>query len=285
MSVTSAASQLRSFYPNVALPVFSPGWVWLVGAGPGDPGLLTLHSLNALEQADIIFHDALVDRAVLSLAPLHVERLFVGKRRGQPSIAQTTLSALLVEHARAGKRVLRLKGGDPFMFGRGGEEALALVAAGVPFRVYGGVSAGIGGLAQAGIAVTHREIGQSVTFLTGHGVGGAMPTPIDWQAVARASPTLVFYMAMAHLDLIATELIAAGRNPDDPVAIVANATLPSQHVVEASLQTMVIEARAKAIEPPAVVVIGEIVRLRRGLDWIGAITAGRVLDPYPLSES
>ena len=181
---------------SASLPVFQPGTVWLVGAGPGDPGLLTLHALNALEQADVLVYDALVGEAVLDLAKPDCERIYAGKRGGRPSPVQADISQRLVRLAKEGLRVLRLKGGDPFVFGRGGEEALALVTAGVPFRIVPGISAGIGGLAYAGIPVTHRDTNSAVTFLTGHGVGGEVPDGIDWAAVAKGSPVIVLYMAL-----------------------------------------------------------------------------------------
>jgi len=161
------------------MPEFLPGWVWLAGAGPGDPGLLTLLAAHALRSADHVVYDALVDEAVLALAGPGTELEFAGKRGGKPSPKQADISLRLVQLARAGRRVLRLKGGDPFVFGRGGEEALSLVAAGLPFRVVPGVSAGIGGLAYAGLPVTHRDINSVVTFLTGHGSSGLVPDTID----------------------------------------------------------------------------------------------------------
>jgi uroporphyrin-III C-methyltransferase len=170
------------------LPAFEPGWVWLVGAGPGDPGLLTLHCVNALRQADVVIYDALVDPRVLEHARPGTLVEFAGKRGGKPSPKQRDISLKLVSLARAGHRVCRLKGGDPFVFGRGGEEALALVEAGIPFRVVPGISAGIGGLAYAGIPVTHREINHSVTFLTGHDQSGLTPSPSTgpaWRAARR----------------------------------------------------------------------------------------------------
>ena len=173
------------------LPAFEPGWVWLVGAGPGDPGLLTLHAVNALRQADAVVYDALVDPGVLAHARPAAMVEFAGKRGGKPSPKQRDISLKLIELARAGKRVCRLKGGDPFVFGRGGEEALALVEAGIPFRIVPGISAGIGGLAYAGIPVTHRDINQSVTFLPGHDQTGLTPTAIDWVGVARCAPVIV----------------------------------------------------------------------------------------------
>ena len=262
-------------------PVFEPGWVWLVGAGPGDPGLLTLHALNALAQADVVIYDALVDEAVLRHARSGATIEYAGKRGGKPSPKQRDISLRLVELARAGKRVCRLKGGDPFVFGRGGEEALALVGAKIPFRVVPGISAGIGGLAYAGIPMTHRDLNHSVTFLTGHDQSGLTPSSIDWQGVARGAPVIVMYMAVKHLGHIAASLIMAGRRMNEPVAIVAHATTERQQVVETTLGEAAADLSASGLEPPAVIVIGQVVKLRAGLDWLGAL-AGRVLVSDPL---
>ena len=264
-----------------APPPFPPGHVWLVGAGPGDPGLLTILALHALKTCDAVVYDALVDERVLRLARRGAERIHAGKRGGKPSPNQPDISDRLVRLAREGKRVLRLKGGDPFVFGRGGEEALALVAAGVPFRVVPGVTAGIGGLAYAGIPVTHRDCNSAVTFVTGHTAGGDVPDGIDWPALAKGAPVLVFYMALKHLAAIRDRLIAAGRPACDAVALVAKAATSDQRVVETTLGACVEDAAAGAIEPPAIVVVGEVVRLRAGLDWLGAET-GRVLTADPL---
>lgn len=261
------------------LPAIEPGWVWLVGAGPGDPGLLTLHGLNALKSADVIVYDALVDGRVLDLAAPAVERIYAGKRGGRPSPKQQDISARLVALARDGRRVLRLKGGDPFVFGRGGEEALALVEAGIPFRIVPGVTSGIGGLAYAGIPATHRDVNTAITFITGHSLTGEVPDGLDWPALARGAPVLVFYMAIKHLGEIVTKLIEAGRPADDAVALVSKATTDAQQVVVTRLDRAVTESRA--IEPPAIVVVGEVVRLRPALDWLGAMS-GRKLEPDPL---
>jgi uroporphyrin-III C-methyltransferase len=258
-----------------------PGWVWLVGAGPGDPGLLTLLGWHALKLADVVIYDALVDERVLALARHGATLEFAGKRGGRPSPKQPDISARLVRHAHAGLRVLRLKGGDPLVFGRGGEEALALVAARIPFRIVPGVTSGIGGLAYAGIPVTHRDTNHAVTFVTGHGVTGDVPDGLDWTALARGSPVLVFYMALKHLGAITANLIAAGRAPDDATAVVSRAASDGQRVLETTLGSAAREAAAAGIEPPAIVVVGEVVRLRAGLDWLGALS-GRVLDADPL---
>src|SRR3954470_20397350 len=196
------------------LPEFATGSVWLVGAGPGDPGLLTALALHALDRADSIVYDALVDPRVLALARPGASLEFAGKRGGRPSPRQPDITARLIALARSGRRVLRLKGGDPCIFGRGGEEALALAEARVPFRIVPGISAGIGGLAYAGIPVTHRDINSAVTFVTGHDSDGTVPSTVDWAALARGSPVIVVYMGLQHLDGIAARLIAAGRSAD-----------------------------------------------------------------------
>ena len=263
------------------MPELEPGWVWLTGAGPGDPGLLTLHALNGLRQADVIVHDALVDDRTLTLAGPDCEIIYAGKRGGKPSPRQSDISARLVKLARDGKKVLRLKGGDPFIFGRGGEEALALVAAGIPFRVIPGISAGIGGLAHAGIPLTHRETNSAVTLVTGHGASGDLPDGIDWPALAVGSPVLVIYMAIKHLGTIRRRLMEGGRFADEPVAVVSRASQPDERVLETTLGMCVEDVAAQKIEPPAIVVIGEVVRLRAGLDWVGAL-GGRILDADPL---
>jgi uroporphyrin-III C-methyltransferase len=265
------------------LPVFAPGSVWLVGAGPGDPGLLTLHAANALAQADVVIYDALVDPAVLRHARPGAAIEYAGKRGGKPSPRQRDISLKLVALARVGKRVCRLKGGDPFVFGRGGEEALALVAAGIPFRVVPGISAGIGGLAYAGIPLTHRDLNHSVTFLTGHDQSGVTPSSIDWAGLAKGAPVIVMYMAMKHLAPIAAALIDAGRAPDEPVAIVAHATTEKQQVLETTLGTATADAAAAGIAPPAIVVVGAVVRMRAALDWLGALS-GRALVADPLGD-
>ena len=267
--------------PELDLPDFAAGSVWLVGAGPGDPGLLSLLALHALRQADSIVHDALVDPRILRLARPEAVLEYAGKRGGKPSPKQPDISARLVQLARAGRRVLRLKGGDPFVFGRGAEEALALVAAGIAFRIVPGITAGIGGLTYAGIPTTHRETNAAVSFITGHNSDGVVPDGLDWGALAKGAPVLVIYMALKHLGAIAERLIAGGRNNDEPVAIVSKAATPDQRVLETTLDAAAADADAAAIEPPALVVVGEVVRLRAGLDWLGAL-AGRVLVADPL---
>jgi len=266
---------------TLGLPDFAPGWVWLAGAGPGDPGLITMLGLHAIARADVVLYDALVNPALLKLARPGAELIFAGKRRGKPSARQGDISRSLVRLARKGLRVLRLKGGDPFVFGRGGEEALTLARAGVPFRIVPGVTAGIGGLAYAGIPLTHRDTNHAVTFITGHGADGGLPD-LDWAAVAKGSPTLVLYMALAHADEIAAKLMAAGRAGDEPAAIVSDASCEGQSVQVTTLGEL--GRAAKASTAPAILVIGENVRLRAGLDWLGAME-GRALDPDPLGRA
>lgn len=243
------------------LPVFTAGHVWLVGAGPGDPGLLTLHCVNALKQADHILYDALVDQSCLELKNEKCVLEFAGKRGGKPSLKQHQITSRMIFLARQGKRVLRLKGGDPFVFGRGGEEALALVDAHIPFRVFPGVTAGIAGPAYAGIPVTHRSINHNVMFLTGHDADGSVPKSFDWLAISRASPVLVFYMAMKHIGEIADNLIMAGRGHDEPVMFITHATTPAQTVFKTDLGHLRNFVRQNHIEPPAIIVIGRVVTL------------------------
>ena len=254
---------------RLGLPDFTPGSVWLVGAGPGDPGLLSALALHALARADVVVYDALVDPRILALAPAGAQLDYAGKRGGRPSPSQPDISARLIQLAREGRRVLRLKGGDPCVFGRGGEEALALAEAAIPFRIVPGITAGIGGLAYAGIPVTHRDINSAVTFVTGHSSGGAVPNGIDWEAIARGSPVIVLYMGLRQLGAIAARLIAAGRRADEPVAIVSKATTPAQRVLVTSLAEAAAAAAQAGIEGPTIIAIGEVVRLHPMLDWIG----------------
>jgi len=269
---------LRRLTDALDLPRLLPGWVWLAGAGPGDPGLASLHTLGAIAEADVILVDALVNPKLLELRRPDAEIVASGKRGGKPSPEQETISRQLVQYARRGLRVLRLKGGDPFVFGRGGEEALALARAGIPFRIVPGVTAGIGGLAYAGIPATHRDTNQAVTFVTGSGADGRAPE-LDWQAIGKGSPTIVLYMARKHAGEIAAKLISAGRNPSEPAAIISNASLENQ-VSHMTTLARLGQAAAEA-DTPAIIVIGENVRLAQGLDWLGAL-AGKRLDPDPL---
>lgn len=243
------------------MPPFPPGTVWLVGAGPGDPGLVTLQAAWALAQADAIYFDALVNEDVLRLARGDCERVFVGKRAGCPSPKQAEITALLIAAARSGKRVVRLKGGDPYVFGRGAEEAQGLVAAGTPFRASPGVTAGIGGLAAAGIPVTHRDVNQSVTFLTAHDASGGLSSRLDWKALSAGSPVLVVYMGFRLMRVIAERLREAGRAEDEPVAVVSNATTARQRVVRTTLGRLAAGDSLGNVEAPAIIVVGGVVAL------------------------
>jgi uroporphyrin-III C-methyltransferase len=253
----------------LGLPEFAKGSVWLVGAGPGDPGLLSALALHALARADAVVYDALVDPRTLRLAQPQATLDYAGKRGGRPSPSQPDISARLIKLARDGNRVLRLKGGDPCVFGRGGEEALALAAAGVPFRIVPGITAGIGGLAYAGIPLTHRETNSAVTFLTGHNSDGEMSEGLDWVAIARGAPVLVVYMASRHLRQIAGRLLSCGRGPDEPIAIISKATTPEQSVTVSTLGG--VACSAPPVQAPAIVVIGEVVRLHAALDWTSGL--------------
>lgn len=247
---------------KLTLPRLEKGWVWLVGAGPGDPGLITALGLKALADADVILHDALVDDRLLALSD--AEKIYAGKRAGVKSCKQDEISDTLVRLAREGRRVLRLKGGDPFVFGRGGEEAQALARARVPFRIVPGITAGIGGLAYAGIPVTHRDTNHAVTFITGHGVDGKL-TRLDWAAVSHGAPTLVLYMARKFAGEISQALIAAGRPGDQPAAVVINAARDDQQVIVTTLAGL---ATVTLGTQPSIIVVGENVSLARELDWL-----------------
>lgn len=250
-----------------SFPAFEAGWVWLVGAGPGAPGLMSLLCYHALQSSDVVVYDALVNPGILNWVRPGAELEYAGKRGGKPSAQQRDISLRLIELAKAGKRVLRLKGGDPFMFGRGGEECQHLVKAGIPFRIVPGITAGIGGLAYAGLPSTHRDTNHSVIFLTGHDASGKMPANVNWQAVATASPVIVMYMAVKNLDEIANALIAGGRDRADPVTIISNATLPQQSVAQTTLGEVKAFLDNNELATPAIVVLGRIVEWRSILDW------------------
>jgi uroporphyrin-III C-methyltransferase len=236
------------------------GTVYLVGAGPGDPGLLTLRAAQLLGRADAVVYDRLVHPEVLKHARPRARLLFVGKEGGGESVRQEEINALLVSQARLGRTVVRLKGGDPFVFGRGGEEALALEAAGISYEVVPGVSSGVAAPAAAGIPVTHRDVSGSVTFATGHRAGKAP----DWAHLAGAE-TLVLFMAGSRLEEATLALIAAGRSPSTPTAIVEAGTWEHQRVMEAPLASIAQRAREASVGSPALLVVGEVVSLRSQL--------------------
>ncbi len=243
------------------------GQVTLVGAGPGDPELLTLKALRALQDADVILHDRLVPAAVLDYARRDAERICVGKSAGGAGISQDAINDLMIEHARRGRRVVRLKGGDPFIFGRGGEELQALVRAGIAFSVVPGVSAANGCAAYAGIPLTHRDHAHSVVFVTGHGEeGGDEP---DWAFLARPKQTAVFYMGLARLQRIVARLTEHGAPEERPAALIAQGTTAEQQVIVATLGTIGAESAARRIESPALLVVGEVAALHSTLAWFG----------------
>ncbi len=248
-------------------PVFEPGWVWLVGAGPGAPGLMSLLCYHALQHCDVVVYDALVNSGILGWVGPGTELEFAGKRGGKPSPTQRDITLRLIELAKSGKRVLRLKGGDPFIFGRGGEECQNLAAAGVPFRVVPGITAGVGGLAYAGMPATHRDTNHSVLFLTGHDASGRMPASVNWEAVAKASPVIVMYMAVKHLGEIAAALMAGGWLAGEPVTILSNASLPQQQVASTNLEAAEEFLRRNDPPTPAIVVVGHASDWRAALDW------------------
>ena len=248
-------------------PQFLPGWVWLVGAGPGAPGLMSLLCYHAMQNCDVVVYDALVNPDILRWVKPGVVLEYAGKRGGKPSPIQQEISFRLIELARAGKRVLRLKGGDPFMFGRGGEESQYLAKAQIPFRIVPGITAGVGGLAYAGIPATHRDTNHSVIFLTGHDATGKMPASVNWQAIAKASPVIVMYMAVKNLGEISQALIEGGRVPEDPVTIISNASLPHQVVNSTNLGTAGTFVAENDPPTPAIVVVGHASDWRELLDW------------------
>lgn len=250
-----------------SFPVFESGWVWLAGAGPGAPGLMSLLCYHALQSCDVVVYDALVNPDILRWVKVGAELEYAGKRGGKPSPVQQDISLRLIELAHAGSRVLRLKGGDPFMFGRGGEESQALAKAKIPFRIVPGITAGVGGLAYAGIPSTHRDTNHSVIFLTGHDATGKMPANVNWQAVATASPVIVMYMAVKNLGEIAQTLLEGGRAPNDPVTIISNASLPHQQVQATTLDQAGAYVAKNDPPTPAIVVVGHASDWREMLDW------------------
>jgi len=238
-------------------PRLQPGEVWLVGAGPGDPALLTLEAVRVLAQAEVVVHDALVDPRVLDFAPASAERIHAGKRGGRPSPAQQDINETLIALARAGRRVVRLKGGDPFVFGRGAEEVFGLAAAGVPFRIAPGLTAGLAALTAAGIPATLRGVNQAILLTTGHPAPG-QPEP-DWEAMARLRQPIVLYMGVRRLPAISRALVAGGLAPDTPAAVIVSATTADQQVLVSTLAAVAADTHAAGLAAPAIVVIGEIV--------------------------
>ena len=257
MSLEKAIARLN-FEPQV----LEPGHVWLAGAGPGDPGLLTLDVLSALAQADALVHDALVSPEIVAVAE-QAEKFFVGKRGGRLSIPQDDINGLLVKLAREGRKVVRLKGGHPFVFGRGAEEALVLTRENIPWRVLSGVTSAFGGLTSAGIPATMRGVNGAIILATGFAaVSDDRP---DWAALARTGQPLVIYMGLTHMEETVAELLAAGLPGETPAALVENASLPQERTVTATLGTLVETAARENVVSPALIVIGDIVAMRAEL--------------------
>ena len=238
----------------------APGTVWLVGAGPGDPGLLTLRAASALREADVVFHDALPGPAVLRHARPEARLVDVGKRKGHAPWNQTAIGTALIDAARAGLRVVRLKGGDPSPFGRSGEELTALSDAGIPWSIVPGVTAASAASAVAGVSLTLRGAASSATFVTGHGADGELPHDTDWDAVGRTGGTVVAYMALSRIDQVALRLLAAGRGADTPVVVVSKATLPGERVLRTTLGRCTLDIHRARMPAPALVLIGEAMR-------------------------
>ncbi|MDY4297213.1 MULTISPECIES: uroporphyrinogen-III C-methyltransferase [unclassified Xanthomonas] len=261
-----------------ALPL-RPGSVTLVGAGPGDPGLLTGHALHALRQADVVLHDRLVSAAILQLIPAGTQRIAVGKSADGHSVAQEQIHALLLEHAQRGRRVVRLKGGDPFVFGRGGEELEYLRAHGVDYAVVPGITAALACAAYAGIPLTHRDHAQSLRLVTAH-CKASLDT-LDWTALAQERQTLAVYMGVAGLDTVRTRLLAAGRAAGTPFALVENGSRAEQRVVRGTLADLPDTARAHAVRAPALLILGEVAALADTLHWFGAAPLHALPSPSP----
>jgi uroporphyrin-III C-methyltransferase/precorrin-2 dehydrogenase/sirohydrochlorin ferrochelatase len=252
------------------------GEVALVGAGPGDPGLLTLRALRAMQNADVVLYDRLVSAEVLDLARRDAERIYVGKAAGKAHVSQEEINALLVKLAQAGKRVCRLKGGDPFVFGRGGEELEALAAHGIRFEVVPGISAAAGCAAYAGIPLTHRDHAQALTFVTGHCKGET--AKVDWELLARPGQTSVFYMGLGRLDSIVAELRAHGVPAERAAAVIEHGTQPKQRVITGTLTDLAEKVRAAGVESPALLIVGEVTRLHQTLHWFNTTGSGERLD-------
>ncbi|MDA0999513.1 MAG: uroporphyrinogen-III C-methyltransferase [bacterium] len=259
------------------------GRVFIVGAGPGDPELLTLRAARLLEGADAVVYDRLVSEQVLSLCPPRCRRIYAGKSAGRHTLTQEEINRLLVEFAREGLRVVRLKGGDPFVFGRGGEEALALAESGIPFEIIPGVSSAVAGPAYAGIPVTHRGLAAAVTFVTAHEDPAKPDSQVDYAHLAQTRGTLVFLMGARSVGRIAHALITGGMAPATPVAIVENATTERQRTIRCSLESAPLFAEREEISPPAVIVVGEVAALSDELDWFHPEARREILWGHPAS--
>jgi uroporphyrin-III C-methyltransferase len=244
----------------------APGKVYLVGAGPGDPKLLTVKAVELIKEADVVIYDRLVGESILKLAPEKTEKIYVGKRTGKHEVPQDKITEIIIEKAQSGGKIVRLKGGDPFIFGRGGEEAEALVEKGIKFEVVPGISSSVAAPMYAGIPLTHRDYAASVAIITGHRAGDA-EKPIDWAKIAGSVDTMVILMGVESLDGIVSKMLEGGVSPNKPVAIVESGTYPQQRTLISTLGKVVTEAEKNQIKPPSVIVIGEVTALGRKLAW------------------
>jgi uroporphyrin-III C-methyltransferase/precorrin-2 dehydrogenase/sirohydrochlorin ferrochelatase len=258
-----ALAELLDDYQSPAV-----GEVYLIGAGPGDPELMTFKALRLLQRADVVLHDRLVNPDIVAMARRDAEKLYVGKRRSEHSVPQERINELLLELAQEGKRVARLKGGDPFVFGRGGEEIELLAQHNIPFQVVPGITAANAAACYSGIPLTHRDFAQSVRFVTGHTKEGKLPH--RWEEFLSESETLVFYMGLVGLPIICRELQAHGRSGDTPVALVECATLPTQRLITGTLNTITSLVENASPQPPTLIIVGHVVRLAQRLRWYGS---------------
>jgi uroporphyrinogen III methyltransferase/synthase len=244
-----------------------PGCVYLVGAGPGDPGLITVRAMELIANADVIVYDNLIPKELLDHARDDATLTYVGKRRGMHTMDQDAINQLLVDVAKSGAGVVRLKGGDPFVFGRGGEEALVLAAAGIPFEIVPGVTAAVAAAAYAGIPITHRKLASNACLITGHECSDKGDSDLDYESLAKSRGTLVFYMGVLNIERICGNLVKHGLDGNTPAAIVRWGTTPKQQVVTGTATTLPELAKQANLRPPAIIIIGEVVRLREDLDW------------------
>jgi uroporphyrinogen III methyltransferase/synthase len=262
------------------------GKVWLVGAGPGDPGLITVRGAEVLRSAEVVLHDALSHPALLELCP-HAEKQNVGKRFGEESAAQTHITAELIRFAREGKRVVRLKGGDPLLFARGAEEALALREAGIPFEIVPGITSPIAASIYSGISLTHRDLSSSVTFITGSDREGIEWSPEAWRKLATATGTICVFMGMRRIEAITQAIVDGGRSADTAVAVVQWGARPNQRVVLGTLATIAERVRAEHVTNPAIIIVGDVVRLREQMAWFDTqpLFGKRILVPRPVEQA